>query len=135
LTYPEEPVLKVGLKDKIKGARKDLFELEQQARVPDAIKRLSDVKKDTPAILSSLKGRGNGIRDAEALLDSRVEGSETKLVGGDDLLRFEDRKKALEEKPLEYFGEKREKTNWPVGGWVIRGFIGLRNKGGYGKFP
>jgi hypothetical protein len=135
LTYPEEPVLKVGLKDEVKGARKDLFELEQQARVPDAIKRLSDVKKDTPAILSSLKGRGNGIRDAEALLDSRVEGSETKLVGGDDLLRFEDRKKALEEEPLEYFGEKREKTNWPVRGWVIRGFIGLRDKGGYGKFP
>jgi hypothetical protein len=50
-----------------------------------------------------------------------VEGSETKLVGGDDLLRFEGRKKALEEERLEYFGEKREKTNLPVGGWVIRG--------------
>jgi hypothetical protein len=70
LTYSEEPVLKEGLKDKIKGARKDLFELEQQARVPDSNKRLSDVKKDTPAILSSPKGKGNGIRDAEALLDS-----------------------------------------------------------------
>jgi hypothetical protein len=42
LTYPEEPVLKVGLKDTIKGARKDLFEREQQARVPvgDSIKLL-----------------------------------------------------------------------------------------------
>jgi hypothetical protein len=78
----------IGLKDKIKGARKDLFELEQQARVPDYIKCLNDVKKDTPTILSSLKGRGNGNRDAEALLDSRGEGSETKLVGGDDPLRI-----------------------------------------------
>jgi hypothetical protein len=51
----------------------------------------------------------------EALLDSRVEGSETKLVGGDDLLRLEDRKKALEEEPLEYIREEREGTNWPVG--------------------
>ena len=58
--------------------------------MPDSIERLSDVQKDTPAILSSLKGRGNGIGDAEALLDSRMEGSETKLVGGDDLLRLED---------------------------------------------
>jgi hypothetical protein len=63
--------------------------------VPDSIKRLSDFKKDTPAILSSLNGRGNGISDAEALLGSRMEGSETNLVGGDDLLRFDDRKKAL----------------------------------------
>jgi hypothetical protein len=69
------------------------------------------------------------------LLDRRVEGSETKILGGDDLLRFEDRKKALEEEPLEYFREERKKNNWPVGGWVIRGFIGLRNKGDYGKFP
>jgi hypothetical protein len=37
----------VVLKDKIKGARKDLFELELQARVPPSIKRLRDVKKDT----------------------------------------------------------------------------------------
>jgi hypothetical protein len=51
--------------------------------VADSIIRLSDVKKDTPAILSSLKGGGNGIRDADALPDSKVEGSETKLVGGD----------------------------------------------------
>jgi hypothetical protein len=41
----------------------------------------------------------------------------------------------LEEERLEYFREEREKTNWPVGGWVIRGFIRLRNKCGYGKFP
>jgi hypothetical protein len=47
LTYPEEPVLKVELEDKIKGTRKDHFELEQQARVPDSIKCLSNVKKDT----------------------------------------------------------------------------------------
>jgi hypothetical protein len=79
--------------------------------VPESIECLSDVKKNTPAILSSLKGGGNGIGDAEALLYSRVEGSETKLVGEDDLLRFEDRKKVLEEEPLEYFGENREKTN------------------------
>jgi hypothetical protein len=64
LSYSEEPVLKVGLKDKIKVARKDLFELEQQARVSDSIKRLSDVVKDTPAILSSLWAGGNGTRDA-----------------------------------------------------------------------
>jgi hypothetical protein len=41
--YHEEHVLKVGLKDKIKGARKDLFELEQLARVPDLIKCQSNV--------------------------------------------------------------------------------------------
>jgi hypothetical protein len=46
LTYLEESVFKVGLLDKIKGARKDLFELEQQARMPDSIKCLSDIKKD-----------------------------------------------------------------------------------------
>ena len=32
MSYPEEPVLKVELQVKIKGARKDLFELEQQPR-------------------------------------------------------------------------------------------------------
>jgi hypothetical protein len=71
--------------------------------VPDSIKCLSDVKKGTPTILSSLKGGGNGIRDMEALLDSRMKGPETILVGGDDLLCLEDRKKALEEEPLEYY--------------------------------
>jgi hypothetical protein len=78
--------------------------------VSDSIKRLSDVKKDTPAILSLLKGGGNVIRDAEALLDSRVEGLETKMVGGDHFLCLE------------------EETNWPVGGWVVSGF---KNNCGY----
>jgi hypothetical protein len=38
--YPEGPRLREL------SALKDLFELEQQARVPDSIKCLSDVKKD-----------------------------------------------------------------------------------------
>jgi hypothetical protein len=44
--------------------------------MPDSIKCLSDEKENSPAILPSLKGGGNGIRDAEALLDSRMEGPE-----------------------------------------------------------
>jgi hypothetical protein len=60
-----------------------------------------------------------------------AKGSEINLVGGGDLLRLEDRKKVLEEEPLEYFREVREETNWPVEGWVVKSFIGLRNKYGY----
>jgi hypothetical protein len=41
----------------------------------------------------------------------------------------------LEEEPLEYFREEREETNWPLGEWVVKRFIGLENKFGYGKFP
>jgi hypothetical protein len=65
--------------------------------VPDSIAPLRDIKKDTSTKLSSLKGGGNGIRDAEALLESRVERSEIKLVGGDNLLRLEDLKEPLKE--------------------------------------
>ena len=68
LIYPEIPVLKVGPKDKVKSARKDIFEFVQQTRVPDSVELLS------LAILSLLKGRGNSIGGAETLLNSRVKG-------------------------------------------------------------
>jgi hypothetical protein len=70
LTNPEETVPQIGLEDKIIGTRKDMLELEQQARVPNSIERLRDVEKDAPAILFSLKGGGNGVYNPEALLDS-----------------------------------------------------------------
>ena len=35
LTKPKEAVPKIGLEDKIVGAEKGMFELEQQARVPN----------------------------------------------------------------------------------------------------
>ena len=60
LIYPEVPVLKVGLKDKVKGARMDLFELVQQTRVPYPIEGLSEIEKNTSTILFPLKERGNG---------------------------------------------------------------------------
>ena len=53
---PKEAVPKIGLEDKIEGAGKDMFELEQQARVPNSNERLCDVEKYTPEILFSLKG-------------------------------------------------------------------------------
>ena len=73
---PEESFLNVRIEDKVKSTRNDLFELKQQARVPN-------VEKNTSAVQPSLKGGGNAIGNMKALLDSRVEGSETKLVGGD----------------------------------------------------
>ena len=71
-TNPKEAVPKIGLEDKIVGAGKYMFEREQKARVPNPIELLSDIEKDTPAILPSLKGGGNGVNNSEALLDSRV---------------------------------------------------------------
>ena len=101
MSYPAELVLKIGLKDKTKGARKDLFELQQQTRVPDLITCLSADKKDTPAVLPSLEGRGNSISDSKALLGSRVKGSESKLVGGDDLSCLKEREEAIKYEPYE----------------------------------
>ena len=40
-----------------------------------------------------------------------MEGSETKLDVGDDLLRLKDREEAPEEEPLEYFREEKEMAN------------------------
>ena len=108
MSYPEEPVLKVGLQDKVKGARKDLFSLEEQTREPNSIELLSDVKRDTPEVLSLLEGRGNGIGDAEALLDNRVKGSESEMVGGDELIRFRIRRRRLS-RSLSNIFEKRGK--------------------------
>lgn len=103
LTNPKEAVPKIGLEDKIVGTGKDMFELEQQARVPNPIERLCDVEKDTPAILFSLKGGGNGVNNTEALLDSRVVSSETTLMVGDNFLGIKDREKTFKEEFLEYF--------------------------------
>ena len=84
----------------------------QPTRMPNPIECLSDVEKNTPAILSPLTGRGNGINDAKTLLNSKVKGSETKLVEGNDLLRFKDREQALE----------WQETDWPVGAWFVWSF-------------
>jgi hypothetical protein len=46
LTNPEEAAPKIGLKDKIVSAGKNMFELEQQARVPNQIECLCDVEND-----------------------------------------------------------------------------------------
>ena len=54
LTNPKEAVTKIGLEDKIVGAGKDMFELEQQARVPNLIEHLCDVEKDTSSMQTIL---------------------------------------------------------------------------------
>jgi hypothetical protein len=87
-------VPEIGLRDKIVGAGKDMFELEQQAKVPNPIKCLCDVEKDTPAILFSLKGGGNGVNN---LLDSRVMSSESTLMVGDYFRGIKDRTTTFKE--------------------------------------
>ena len=64
--------------------------------MPKPIERLSDVKKNT------LKRRGNCIGDVETLLNSRVKGSETKLLERNDPLRVKDLGKALEEESQKF---------------------------------
>ena len=87
------------------GAGKDEFELEQQSGVPDSIERLSDIEKDAPAILPLLKGIGNEVNYAKALLDRGVEGAESKLVRWYNSLWVKDGNETLEEEFLDYFLE------------------------------
>ena len=103
MIYSEVPVLEVGLENKVNGSRWNLFEFVQKTKVPDPNERLSNVEKNIPAIVSPLKGRVNGIGDAETLLKSGVKGSETKLVEGNDPLHLKDREKAHEEEPFKHF--------------------------------
>ena len=125
LIYPEVPILKVELKDKVKGARKGVFELFlQQTRMSDPIEILSNVEQNTPAVLSPLEGRRNGIGDAKTFLNSRVEESETKLVERNDLLHLKDREK---EEIFGNVGEEWQATVRLVGAWVVKRFIGFRN--------
>jgi hypothetical protein len=86
LTHPEEPVPQVGLQDKVVGGWEYPLELEQQARVPDSIEGLGHVEKDTPAVLPPLKGGGNGVHNAKALLDCGMGRPKAKLVVWDGVL-------------------------------------------------
>ena len=76
--------------------RKDRFELETYARVRRNLDGTPERRRERHP-RSSAEGRGNGIGDEEALLDRRMEGSETKL---------EDREKALEEELLKIFSRR-----------------------------
>lgn len=71
--------------------------------MPDPIEGLSHVQEDTPAVLSSLKGGGDSVHEAEALLHCGVGGPKTKLVGRNYALGIEYWEESFYKDFLKYF--------------------------------
>ena len=81
--------------------------------MPDSVKGLLHVEKDSLTILLPLKRRGDGVYNTMTLLNGRMKGPKTELVIREEILNYgtETPKKKL----FKYFPQDMKEANRMVG--------------------